>query len=192
MVLITQLIKPQKEIQIQSIADSFNVTQMSASRVLKELYEFEYLTFETIGRKKIYKLDINKDIKEILSTLKIPKIKDIYINKEDLKYFENKILSSYSALSKYTNITNNENIYAVEKDYFEKHINQNNQIQIYDNKYDNDLIQVELWRYSPILIQDYIIDSISLYLLLKDEIDEEDTRISNAMDELYNQIKGMI
>ena len=129
---------------------------------------------------------------KIFSTLKNPKIKDIYIKNDDLKYFDNKILSSYSALSKYTNITNNENIYAVEKDYFEKHINKNNQIQTYDNKYDNSLIQIELWRYSPLLIQDDIIDPISLYLLLKDEIDEEDTRINNAMDELYNQIRGMI
>jgi DNA-binding transcriptional ArsR family regulator len=191
-ILISELIKKEEKIEIFNIANSFNVTQMSASRALKELYEFKYLKLETIGRKKIYTLDINEDIEEILSTLKNPKIKDVYIKNDDLKYFDYKILSSYSALPKYTNITNNENIYAVEKEYFEKQINKNKQIQIYDNKYDNTLVQIELWRYSPLLIQDDIIDPISLYLLLKNKIDEEDTRVRNAMDELYNQIKGMI
>ncbi|MCT7614906.1 helix-turn-helix domain-containing protein [Aliarcobacter butzleri] len=193
MILIFELLKKYKnEIDIYNCAEKFNVTQMSASRALKELYEFDYLKLETIGRKKIYHLNSDINIDEILLTLKNPKIEDIYIKSSDLKYFDIQILSSYSALSHYTNIINNENIYAIDKEYFAKHINKNNQIEIYNEKYDNSLIQIELWKYQPNLIQENIIDPISLYLSLKEDFDKEDTRLENSIDELYNKIKGMI
>ena len=68
----------------------------------------------------------------------------------------------------------------------------NNQIEIYTNKYDNDLIQIELWRYTPNLIYKNVIDPISLYLSLVNHLDNEDTRLNNSIDELYNQIQRII
>ncbi|MFA9373678.1 MAG: hypothetical protein ACERKK_05910 [Poseidonibacter sp.] len=198
MILISELLKSytnsilNDEINISNSAKKFNVTPMSASRALKELYEFEYLHLKTIGRKKIYYINSNIDINEILLTLKNPKIEDIYINSSDLRYFDNRILSSYSALSHYTNIINNEDIYAVDKEYFTKYINRDNQIEIYNKRYDNDLIQIELWRYQPNLIQEDIIDPISLYLSINENFDKEDTRLKDAIDELYNKIQGII
>lgn len=193
MILIFELLNKNKnEINIYNCAEKFNVTQMSASRVLKELYEFDYLNLETIGRKKIYHLNSDINIDEILLTLKNPKIEDIYIKVSDLKYFDTQILSSFSALSHYADIMNNENIYAIDKEYFTKNINKNNQIEIYNEKYDNSLTQIELWKYQPNLIQENIIDPISLYLSLKEDFDKEDTRLQNSIDELYNKIKGMI
>ncbi len=180
------------EINISNCAKVFNVTTMSTSRALKELYEFKYLSLETQGKKKIYHLTYNLNINKLLSTLKDPKIEDIYIKKNDLKYFDNLVASSYSALSQYTNIINNESIYAIDKDYFTKYINKNNQIEIYTNKYDNDLIQIELWRYTPNLIYKNVIDPISLYLSLVNHLDNEDTRLNNSIDELYNQIQRII
>jgi hypothetical protein len=193
MILIFELLKKDtNEIDIYNCAEKFNVTQMSASRSLKELYEFNYLKLEPTGRKKIYHLNSDINIDEILQVLKNPKIEDIYIKDSDLKYFDTQILSSYSALSYYTDIINNENIYAIDKEYFTKYINKNNQIEIYNEKYDNSLIQIELWKYQPTLIQENIIDPISLYLSLKEDFDKEDTRLQNSIDELYNKIKGMI
>lgn len=193
MILIFELLKKDtNEIDIYNCAEKFNVTQMSSSRALKELYEFNYLKLEPVGRKKIYHLNSDINIDEILLTLKNPKIEDIYIKDSDLKYFDTQILSSYSALSYYTDIINNENIYAIDKEYFTKHINKNNQIEIYNKKYDNSLIQIELWKYQPTIIQENIIDPISLYLSLKEDFDKEDTRLQNSIDKLYNKIKGMI
>ncbi len=197
-ILISELLKRHNnsilndEINISNSAKKFNITPMSASRALKELYEFKYLHLKTIGRKKTYYINSNIDINETLLTLKNPKIEDIYINSSDLRYFDNRILSSYSALSHYTNIINNEDIYAVDKEYFTKYINKDNQIEIYNKRYDNNLIQIELWRYQPNLIQEDIIDPISLYLSIKENFDQEDTRLKDAVDELYNKIQGMI
>ena len=193
MILIFELLKKDtNEIDIYNCAEKFNVTQMSASRALKELYEFNYLKLETIGRKKIYYLKSDINIDEILQALKNPKIEDIYIKNRDVKYFDIQILSSYSALSYYTDIMNNENIYAIDKEYFTKYINKDNQIDIYNEKYDNSLIQIELWKYQPNIIQENIIDPISLYLSLKEDFDKEDTRLQNSINELYSKIKGMI
>lgn len=105
------------------------------------------MKLETIEKRYIH-LNSDINIDEILLTLKNPKIEDIYIKDIDLKYFDTQILSSYSALSYYTDIMNNENIYAIDKEYFTKYINKNNQIEIYNKKYDNSLIQIELWKIS--------------------------------------------
>lgn len=179
-------------LNITKTAERFNVTKMSASRVLKELYEFEYLLLEKIGREKNYYLNSNIDIYELLSKFKNPKIEDIYIKENDLKYFNDKVLSSYSALSEYADIINNENIYAVDKEYFSKYINKNNQISIYDKKYDNNLVQVELWRYSPELIQKDVVDPISLYILFEDEMNNADSRLRNALEELKMNVERIL
>lgn len=179
-------------LNIAKVAERFNVTKMSASRVLKELYEFEYLMLDKIGREKNYYLSSDINTYEVLSKFKNPKIEDIYIKQNDLKYFTDKVLSSYSALSEYADIVNNENIYAVEKDHFSKYINKNNQISIYDRKYDNNLVQVELWRYSPELIQEDVVDPISLYILLQDEMNDADSRLRNALEELKMNVERIL
>jgi len=191
-ILISLIVNKQNEIDINSSAKIFNVTSMSTSRALKELDEFDYLDVELVGRKKEYFLKKDIDIDKVLSELKNPVIDTVYIKNEDLKYFEKKVEASYYALSKYTNITNNKPIYAIQKEYFDKIIKEDNSITIYDKEYDNNLIQVELWRYSTIVNNTNTVDYISLYLSLKDNINIEDCRLTDAMNELYNKIKSMI
>lgn len=191
-ILISLIINKQKEININSSAKIFNVTNMSTSRALKELEEFNYLDVKTNGRKKEYFLKSNIDIDKLLSELKNPVTDTIYIKNEDLVYFDKKSKSSYYALSKYTNITNSKPIYAIQKEYFEKIIKEDNSITIYDKEYDNNIIQIELWRYSTMLNNTNTVDYISLYLSLKDNLNIEDTRLMDAMNELYNKIKGMM
>ena len=180
------------EIDIESNSHLWNVTKMSSSRALKELVDFNYLTHKTLGRKKYYFIKEDIDLEKLLSELKNPVVDIVYIKYEDLEYFKNKASSLYSALSKYTNITNSKPIYAIQKDYFNEIINKNNDITIYDEEYDNNLIQIELWRYKVNITNENIVDHISLYLTLKDNINIEDSRLNDAMYELYNQIKGMI
>lgn len=180
------------ELDINKSADIFNVTKMSTSRALNELVEFELLSKESIGRKNKYLLNRDIEIDNMLNKLKSPVQDRVFVKEEDLVHFEKKVKASYSALSVYTNITNNKPIYAVEKKQFDKILKQDNQISIYEKEYDNELIEVELWRYSPLQIQNDIVDKISLYLSLKGTVSIEDSRAMNAMNELYNDIKGMI
>lgn len=197
-ILISELLQNQdninfhREINISDSAKKFNVTNMSASRALKELYEFGYLELEREVRKKIYMLKQNIYFNDLLNTLKNPKMDAIYIKKEDLKYIDNKVLASYSALSEYANISSSNSIYALGKEYFNKYINKNNQIKIYEKQYDNDLIEIELWTYSPELIQNNVIDPISLYLSLRENINSEDTRLNDAIEELLSNIEGVV
>lgn len=196
-ILISELIQNQNninfhnEINISDSAKKFNVTNMSTSRALKELYEFDYLYLEKDSRKKIYILKQDIVFNDFIETLKNPVLDVIYIKQEDLKYVGSKILSSYSALSQYANISSANFTYAVGKDYFNKYMNKNNNLKTYEKQYDNDLIEIELWSYSPDLVQRHIVDPISLYLSLKDNVNSEDTRLNNAIEELHKKIEGM-
>jgi len=182
------------EMDIESSSHLWGVTKMSSSRALKELVDFNYLSYELLGRKKYYFLKDSIDFEKFLTDLKNPVINSVYIKSKDLIYFEIKAESSYAALSKYTNITNIKPIYAIEKTYFDKIIKKDNEITIYDEEYDDTLIQVELYRYSPFLdFEDEIkVDSISLYLSLKDKIDIEDSRMLEAMNELKYKIEELL
>lgn len=191
-ILISLIANRQHEIDINSSAAMFDVTKMSTSRVLSELEDFGYLEVVSIGRKKDYFLKPHIDIDKLLIELKNPVIDTIFIKHQDLDYFDQKVEASYSALSKYANITNNKPIYAIEKDYFNSLIKKDNHITLYDQEYDNNLIQIELWRYQTQITGDGIADPISLYMSLKDTIDHDDNRINDAMRELYTQIQGML
>jgi hypothetical protein len=189
-VLIYSIVKNCKiDIEIQNTAKIFHVTNMSASRALKELSEQGFFFFHELGRKKIYALKEDLSFNQITSLLKNPKIEEFYIKEKNLSSLKNKYLSSYSALSNYTNITNIQKVYAIDKKYFDK---QRAEIVTYEEQYDNELSKIELWSYVPISNDDNTIDPISLYMLLMDELDEEDTRVINAMAELKEKIEGMI
>lgn len=194
-ILISSLIERKSnsevyEMDIESSSHLWGVTKMSASRALSELLEFDYLTYESLGRKKYYFLKDEIDLDKVLNDMKDPVMSSVYIKSKDLKYFDKKVLSSYSALSKYTNITEYDSTYAIEKSYFNKMIKKDNEITIYDDKYDNEFTKIELYRYDPCLNINKcdMVDQFSLYLSLKDKIDMEDSRLRDAMSELYEQI----
>lgn len=191
-ILISLIINRQHEIDINSSATMFDVTKMSTSRALNELVDFKYLNVETLGRKKEYFLKQSIGIEKLFMELKDPVVDRIYIKSEDLNYFDEKVVASYSALTKYSNIINNQPIYAIEKEHFNKLLKKDNPITIYDKGYDNNLIQLELWRYRAQIADNDIADPISLYMSLKDKIDIHDSRSNDAMNELYTKIQGMI
>jgi hypothetical protein len=176
-------------IDVTTLVKQWNVSSMTISRVLKQLVEFNYLQYITKVRKRYYYINDNMDIDKLLTNLNYPITDKVYIKDTDLKCFENKSLSSYSALSYYTNITQSKNIYAVQKDYFNNILTQNNDIVIYDKDYDDSLIELELWKYKTNIINNNMVDKISLYIILKKNIDLEDVRFIDAINELYEQIK---
>ena len=95
-------------------------------------------------------------------------------------------------LDKAVNITNHKPIFAIEKRYFHTILKENSDITLYENDYDTNIITVELWRYDPLLIQENIADTISLYLSIKDKINRDDSRILQAIEALYQKIKEVI
>ena len=191
-VIISLIINKQYSIDINAGAKQFKVSSMSMSRTLKELALFGNLDVKVEGRKKHYFLAKNINTKELLDVMKNPVMETVYLKQEQLQLFNEKVKASYDALSDYTNITNYKPIYAIEKHYFYGMKKEYREVILYDNEYDGDIIAVELWRYAPDLIQDNITDMISLYLSLKENINNNDSRILDAMDELYQKIEEQI
>ena len=191
-VLISLITNKQYSIDINTGAEKFKVSNMSMSRTLNELAFFEYLDVKIEGRKKYYFLAKDLDMKRLLDTMKSPIMETVYLKQEQLQLLDIKVKASYDALSVYTNITNHKAIYAMEKRYFNGIKKEHSEITLYDNEYDGEIIAVELWRYDPHLIQDNITDMISLYLSLKENVNNNDSRILDAMDELYQKIEEMI
>jgi len=190
-ILISFIVNKQDEVNIADSANVFNVTKMSIGRALMELENFGYLKVKKIGRlKKYFKQPIN--IEKMFRELKNPVTTTLYIKREDLNIFDKKVEASFSALTRYANITNSQPIYAIEKSYFKQVTNKNDKFIIYDKKYDDNLIQIELWRYNPSITNENIVDPISLYLSLEDKIDVDDSRANDAIIEVYNKIKGML
>ena len=191
-VIISLIINKQYNIDIYSGAEELKISNMSMSRTLKELTLFGYLDFKKEGRKKHYFLTKNINTKELLDAMKNPVMETVYLKQEQLSLFNKKVKASYHALSVYTNITNYKPIYAMKKRYFYDIKKEHSEITLYDNEYDGDIIAVELWRYDPHIIENNIADMISLYLSLKESINNNDSRTLDAMDELYQKIEEMI
>ncbi|MDQ7060650.1 MAG: hypothetical protein Q9M43_05760 [Sulfurimonas sp.] len=191
-ILIYSYTQQHFELDINESAAIFNVTKMSTSRALNELVAYELLTVCLYGRKHKYSLNSNIEIDNLMKLLKSPVQDRVFVKEKDLVYFEKKVKASYSALSVYANITNKKAIYALEKKQFEKILEHKNSISIYEKEYDNELIEIELWRYSPLQIQSEIVDKISLYLSLKNNVSIQDNRVMDAMSELYTDIKGIL
>lgn len=191
-VIISLIVNKQYSIDINASAEEFKVSSMSMSRSLKELALLGYLDFKTEGRKKHYFLTRDINTKELFEAMKSPVMETVYLKQEQLQLFNEKVKASYDALSVYTNITNYKPIYAIEKRYFYDVKKEHSDITLYDNEYDGEIIALELWRYSPHLIQDNITDMISLYLSLKENVNNNDSRILDAMDKLYQKIEEII
>jgi len=191
-VLISLITNNKYNIDINAGAKQFKVSGMSMSRILKELAHFGYLNVTTEGRKKHYFLAKDLDAGKLFMSMKSPVVEIVYLKQEQLQLFEKKVKASYVALSVYTNITNHKPIYAMEKRYFYDIEKKYKEITLYDNEYDSEIIEIELWRYDPELIQDNITDMISLYLSLKENVNNNDSRVHDAMDELYQKIEEQI
>ncbi len=165
-------------------ANLFNITAMSASRALNELYNNNLVTFEIGGktsRSKNYRRIDDPNYYQIGKTLLINPIKKIvYVEKTP----NNSFISGFESLSYISMI--NPIDYKVRAISNKNYINQN--ISIVKNEdiiNDKNLIQLEIWNYDPKLFaKGEIVDILSLYTSLQDIKDE---RVEKEFDELLKK-----
>ena len=169
-----------EKLNFKEIAAKLNYRPMTITRAANEL-----------SHKKICSIDGTKDKRVIFEKdkkvlwdmafpyLQTPVKRKIFVEeyiKEDLLYRTN-----FSALSYYTNMSEDQNVcYAISKfDYF--YLKKHNQINI-TNKIEG-YTCLEIWKYAPATLTiNRIVDPLSLYLTFKDSQDER----------IVKEIEGMI
>lgn len=187
MVMIDTLLAKKTHLDILCVSQAFNVSTMSASRVLNEIADHKLFTVEKNGREKNYSLSHPIEIENVLGLMSSPKRGELFVKQTDLTRIKGLIETSYQALSSYSDLASMQKEYAIEKSQLDP------SIETYDRAYDDEYVKIELWKYDPrVLASDNstIVDPISLYLSMKEELKTtDDIRVHNAIENLVNRIK---
>lgn len=187
MVIIRMLISQKKDIDINAIVEIFNVSMMSASRVLNELHALKLLNLEKRGREKTYHLAQPISVDKLFALMDSPKRGIVFVKKSILSKMDGLMAASFHALSHYSDLASMNHEYAIEKSRFDT------TIETFSEAYDDDYVKVELWKYDPRIVNagnGQMVDPISLYLSIKDDrAATEDIRVQNAIESLHERIK---
>ncbi len=170
-----------REITNKEFASLFDITEMSASRALIELYNHKLINYKIHGktlRSKLYRRIKDPDYFKIGKSLLISPIKKIvFVNEIP----NNTFISGLEALSNISMI--NPINYKVRAISY-KNLN-NKDIKIINNKdyiEDNNLIKLEIWKYNPsYFIKNNIVDILSLYSSMNKTMD---VRIQKELEQL--------
>lgn len=158
------------DINFKMIAQKLNYAQITITRAVSNLRDFDLCNIEGTKEKKINFQDDKRRIWETaLPYLQTPVKRKVYTNeiiKKDLV-----CESGITALTHYTNIADNNKVcYAISGSNYNLLI-KNKKINL-TNKFDEDLC-LEIWKYSPnILSNNKVVDPFSLYLIFKNNDDE--------------------
>jgi hypothetical protein len=173
-----------EEMNLKLISKKLNYTQMTITRAVNDLAERAICRIEGRKDKKII-FDTDKRMiwEKALPFLQNPVKRKFYIEDN----LENSLLykAGISALAFYTNIAGDAvDCYAIAKNDF-MYLNKHRQIHITNNI--EGRYCIEIWKYAPaILAENRIVDSLSLYLTLKDENDERvETEIEKMVSILW-------
>lgn len=174
------LIDPSLSMNVQVVAKLINLSEMSASRGLNELYQHGFLDYTITGKtKRIKTYYLNKasdTFQRILAYSKSPIKRVVYI--KDLP--RKPIISGYTAFCIQTRMQDD----GIKR--FAMHVRDFEELDmIYQedafNLRMNEYHELELWAYDPSIHGDTIIDDFSLFCLFKDD---KDVRIEIELEEL--------
>lgn len=174
------LLDPSLTMNVQKVSQLLEISEMSASRGLKELYDHGFLNYTITGktgRIKAYQISNRSDLfQRILLCSQLPFKRRFYVKVVP----EKAVLSGYSALCAQTKMQDDSNVsYAMYKNDFEK-LNIDYQEDPFSLRM-NEYHELELWSYPPSIHGQSIIDDFSLVCLFKDD---KDVRIEIELDEL--------
>jgi hypothetical protein len=167
----------------KKLAEILNYSYLTITRAVENLLSFELCRVtDTKEKELILEFDKKGLWEKALPLLTSPVKKAVFVN--DLIPNEYLFKSNISALSYYTEISNDS------KDYFAiyhedfKELHKNGIIKMF-SEYDG-TNYIELWKYNPkILSKNRFVDPLSLYLFFKDN---KDQRIEIELEKLINKI----
>ena len=165
------------------IAETLTYSKMTITRSVKELEMFGLCELE---RSKDKRVRFMKDAKEIWATakekMKSPIMKKVWV--EEVSNQQHLMHGGISALSSYTNLSNDRQpTYAINTEIY-KQLKRDNQLIGENKKYGQ--IALEIWKYDPnTLSKRDEVDPISLYLSLQMN---EDERVQQALEQMINKL----
>lgn len=174
------LLYKKETVNVTQLAQELDVSMMTASRALNELYSAQLLTYEIKGktaRSKVYKrIKHPHYFKQAQTYLNTPVRKVVYTKDRPL----NGYLAGLSALSSISEVNDSKNLtYAMY--YQDLSINQLELVENEDVIKDESLIEVQLWSYDPKKVaQSGRVDLLSLYLSLSENNEE---RVKHALED---------
>lgn len=168
---------------LKSIAKLLTYSEMTISRAIKELEEFEVCEGGRTNEKRVRFTKEGRDLWNVIKyRLKSPVKKTIWL--QETPDIEDLVISGFSALSMYTNLSNgNQRTFAVNTNLY-RQLKRDNFLIGEDKKYG--YVALEVWKYDPkILEQKGNVDPLSLFLCLQDE---EDERVEQAVEQLIDEL----
>jgi len=166
---------PLHGMNLSEIADHFPYSQMTITRAVREM-EAVGLCVTTGAKEKVLEFpDVKRDVWEQgIEFMRTPVKKAMQVRYRPLE--NSMVIAGISALSRYSNLSPDlHQTFAVRKDAL-RHIEEKGVIS------EQDEIQIEVWRYDPVLLSaDGVADPFSVYLSLQDHPDE---RVQAALEEM--------
>jgi len=171
---------------ISEIAKVSGYSKMTVFRAFDEITAAGIMNIYEKNKELIIKSDDSKAVlwEKALQYL-IDPVKDrVYINKSDIDKIQSALISGYSALAYYSDLSEPDlPVYAVDINHY-RVLRQNRIIDIVPTK-DRNVAQLEIYKYPVhILSQSGVVDKLSLYLSLKNDIDE---RVEYALKKLIEE-----
>jgi predicted phage tail protein len=162
-----------------------NIRKMSISRAITELSYLGIVEVESLGKKKLIKVSSQRSklLHQALPYLTTPIIKVVHLLASSLS--ESFVIAGTQALSEQSMLAERKSIVAMSQSMF-------NQIKstceiIEEEVNDERSTEVEVWRYDPRpFSRDGRVDTISLYLSLKDASDE---RVQSELKTLWEGMR---
>ncbi len=174
--------EPLDNISFQEIASKLNYTNMTISRVVRELMQFDLI--EIFGARSKTMTFRNQRMaiwEKALPLMKNPIKKKYYAT--DISQKGGFLNAGISALSNYTNIdAGTIKYYAMSSDEFG--YQESKHIFLDLNQYKSNYC-IEIWKYNPRVLTDSLnVDPLSLYITMRDEADE---RIEKELENLITK-----
>jgi hypothetical protein len=172
-----------QQFNYKKLSEILNYSYITITRAVENLLSFELCKVtDTKEKELIFELN-NKDLwDKALPLLTSPVKKAVFVN--DSIPDEYLFKSNISALSYYTEISDNSKSYfAINQDDFKK-LNKEGIVKMF-SQYDG-TNYIELWKYNPkILTKNRFVDPLSLFLIFKDSNDQ---RTEIELEKLINKI----
>ena len=215
-VLINILLNSKNTISAERLVSDLDISIASVYRVLKYFSELEYI--KSIHGEYIYLKKRNEIFQDSISSFLDPVEVELYVPRSFITIFDNLGISYFNsgidALSSYTMLASNNEGFGVSENDISKLLDKIDQTNLNYSEMDDEIlsakkllalsikrsvkslyrysddIKLQVWKYSPIMLSDKVMDPINLSILKIDA--DQDPRVEEALEELKQYVYNLL